>query len=115
MPPLVGGMERLNSRLVETLAARFRVALVGPEGCGQHCHTAEKICEARSRSVAGFLWKAGYQATRLIRGRDLVWVIAGSGLTAPLAWVVARLSGAKQATYVHGLDLVAPSRIYQWF
>jgi phosphatidylinositol alpha-1,6-mannosyltransferase len=42
-------------------------------------------------------------------------ILAGSGLTAPIAWLVARSMGAKVGVYLHGLDVIAPSCIYQRF
>jgi phosphatidylinositol alpha-1,6-mannosyltransferase len=39
--------------------------------------------------------------------------VAGSGLAAPMAWLAARASGARYTVYLHGLDVIAPSRIYQ--
>src|SRR5690606_2214528 len=40
-------------------------------------------------------------------------VLAGSGLMAPAAIATARISGAISAVYLHGLDVIAPSRLYQ--
>jgi phosphatidylinositol alpha-1,6-mannosyltransferase len=51
---------------------------------------------------------------RLAWRRKPEWVVAGSGLTAPIAWLAARCAGGRMAVYLHGLDIVAPSRVYQW-
>ncbi|RMG33862.1 MAG: glycosyltransferase family 1 protein [Gammaproteobacteria bacterium] len=40
-------------------------------------------------------------------------VLAGSGLTAPIAWLTARTSGARAAVYLHGLDIVVEQVLYQ--
>jgi phosphatidylinositol alpha-1,6-mannosyltransferase len=40
-------------------------------------------------------------------------VLAGSGLTAPAAVAAARAASAIPAVYLHGLDIVAPSRLYR--
>jgi phosphatidylinositol alpha-1,6-mannosyltransferase len=42
-------------------------------------------------------------------------VLAGSGLTAPMAWLAARLSGARCIAYVHGLDIAVPHPLYRAF
>jgi phosphatidylinositol alpha-1,6-mannosyltransferase len=42
-------------------------------------------------------------------------VIAGSGLTSPLAWLAARRARSRTAVYLHGLDLVVRSRLYRLF
>ncbi len=42
-------------------------------------------------------------------------MLAGSGLTAPFAWLAARVAGARCVVYVHGLDLIADYALYRWF
>jgi phosphatidylinositol alpha-1,6-mannosyltransferase len=112
-PPLVGGMERLNHRLLAALAAAGPVALVGPVGCRAHAASAERVVEVRLRPLWRFLAGAAVAAARLARALRPVVVVAGSGLVAPQALCAARLVGARCAVYVHGLDLVATNPIYQ--
>src|SRR5690606_26783641 len=40
-------------------------------------------------------------------------ILAGSGLTAPIAWLASKLCRARSAVYLHGFDITAPRRIYQ--
>jgi phosphatidylinositol alpha-1,6-mannosyltransferase len=40
-------------------------------------------------------------------------IVAGSGLTAPLAWWASRRAHGRFVVYLHGLDIIAPSAIYQ--
>jgi phosphatidyl-myo-inositol dimannoside synthase len=112
-PPLRGGMERLNQRMLAGLARRGHAALVGPRGCATHAPPGTPISQVAAaplwRFLAGAL-PATWQMARRYRPRV---VLAGSGLTAPFAWLGARLVGARSAVYLHGLDLVAPSRLYQ--
>jgi phosphatidylinositol alpha-1,6-mannosyltransferase len=111
-PPLVGGMERVNLKLCESLGEQGTVSLVGPRGCGQHAPPGADVAEVSLRPLPWFLLACAARAVaRAIRSRPGV-VVAGSGLTAPMAWLAARLSGSRTAVYLHGLDLVAPSRIY---
>ena len=42
-------------------------------------------------------------------------VIGGSGLVGPVVILLAKLSGAKSVLLLHGLDIIADSRLYQWF
>ena len=42
-------------------------------------------------------------------------ILAGSGLTAPLAWLASRIIGVKSIVYLHGLDITASSKLYQTF
>ena len=112
-PPLVGGMERLNWHVLVALARRGPVALVGPDGSGLHAASAASIVELPLRPLAVFLIRALIAAVTSARRLRPEFVVAGSGLTAPHAWLAARLSGARYAVYVHGLDLVVDDAIYQ--
>jgi phosphatidylinositol alpha-1,6-mannosyltransferase len=113
-PPLVGGMENVNLRLLQALAEGGRVALCGPGGCAPFAPEAAEIREAPARPlwrfVPGTLFNALASALRL-RPRT---VLAGSGLAAPLAWLAARATGARFVVYLHGLDLIVANRAYQW-
>jgi len=111
-PPLVGGMEKVNLKVCEALVAVGAVSLVGPRGCAEYAPAGTRVAEAALRPLPWFLAAAATRAfARALRTRPRV-VVAGSGLTAPIAWLAARLSGARAAVYLHGLDLVAPSRVY---
>lgn len=41
-------------------------------------------------------------------------IIGGSGLVGPVVVLLAKLSGAKSVLLLHGLDIIADSRLYQW-
>ncbi|HET6435257.1 MAG TPA: glycosyltransferase family 4 protein, partial [Xanthomonadaceae bacterium] len=112
-PPLVGGMERLNQRLLAALATAGPVWLAGPEGCREHAGGAERVEEVRLRPLWRFLVGAAVAAARLARAARPTVVVAGSGLAAPQALLASRLVGARCAVYVHGLDLVVDNPVYQ--
>lgn len=114
-PPLVGGMERLNEHLVRELAPDWSVALCGPRGCGAFVAPGMTVREHAIRPLAGFLLGAFASALGLAWRLRPRRVIGGSGLVAPIVWVAARVSRAPAVLYLHGLDIIAPSRIYQWF
>lgn len=112
-PPLRGGMERVNQRLLAGLAARHEAALCGPTGCAAHVPAGTWVVSAPVGNLVAFLSAGTIAAARLaLRFRPRV-VIAGSGLTVPIAWLAARLVGARLAAYLHGLDIVASSSIYR--
>lgn len=115
LPPLTGGMEKLNLYLVRELAQEFAVAVVGPPGCGVHLPSGAHAREVASKPVWKFLVGAFSGAATLARRFRPHCVVAGSGLTAPVALLAARTCGAKTVVYVHGLDLVAQNRIYRAF
>ncbi len=112
-PPLVGGMERLNWHLADELGARAEVRLVSIRGAADEAPQGLEVREAPLSPLPGFLLGAGVQAVREALRFRPHWVIAGSGLTAPIAAMAARLAGANHAVYVHGLDLVVGSWLYQ--
>ncbi len=112
-PPLWGGMERLNWHLAAELAKTCEVRVVGPAGAAAHAPAGVTVREAPLQPLRAFLWNAA----RLARAEARAWrpdvVLAGSGLTAPLALWAARACGARTAAYVHGLDLVVPHPVYR--
>ena len=114
-PPLVGGMERVNQKLLESLAVEWEVLLSGPLGSAGHAPSAASAMESRIRPLPIFLLASAWKALRLAVARRPALVLAGSGLTAPIAWLAARLSGGRPGVYLHGLDIIAPSRVYQAF
>lgn len=103
LPPLLGGMERLNWHMVEQLLLHAQVSVVAPEA-------SQLPAGAYLRGVPGKpIWKflAGATSAALREARR--WrpgvVLAGSGLTAPIAWLAARACAARAIVYLHGLDI----------
>jgi len=115
LPPLQGGMERLNGHIARVLAEKHTVAVVGPEGCRRLLPARLDVAEVSLRPLPVFLLQACWQALRLAGRHRPAVVIAGSGLTAPMAWLAARRSGAQRIAYVHGLDLIVDSIAYRTF
>lgn len=113
LPPLVGGMERLIWHILDELRSDFEVHAIGPRGSAARAPEGVTITEVVEsplwRFLLGMKWKAIGKAVRL---RPKL-VMAGSGLTAPFAWLAARLVGAKAVVYLHGLDIEANHRIYR--
>jgi len=114
-PPLLGGMERLNQKMLDGLASVTRVYLVGPNGCTQFAPPDTRVSEAPAAPLWRFLPAAAVSALRMQARYRPGTIIAGSGLTAPLAWLAARLFGARCHVYLHGLDLIVPNAIYRMF
>lgn len=111
-PPLLGGMEKVNRHVLDALQPTWRTALCGPSGCARYAVQTD-VRESRVKPLPVFLIATLLRAIHLAWRRRPEWVIAGSGLTAPIAWLAARCAGGRVAVYLHGLDIVAPSRIYQ--
>lgn len=114
LPPLTGGMERLGQHLLAALAENHEVAVIGPPGCAPWIDRRVACYACRSHAAGPFLLEAALRLLwLLVTGRRPRLLIASSGLTAPLAWIAARLWRRPYVTFVHGLDLVATHRLYQ--
>lgn len=114
-PPLLGGMERLNQHLLQSLAQVWRTSLCGPSGASCFTSVADEIREVDVAPLSSFLVKSWWRSWRMAVNHRPRWIVAGSGLMAPAAWLAARRSGARSAVYLHGLDIIAPSLIYRLF
>lgn len=113
-PPLLGGMETLNWHLLRALIPVSHIALCGPAGCEAYVPPQTEVRQARVKPLPAFLLATFWNAVHLSLRKKPAWMIAGSGLTAPIVWLAAKCAGSRTVAYLHGLDIVAPSRVYQW-
>lgn len=113
LPPLRGGMERLNQHIAMELAEAFRIVVVGPQGCRSQLPRNIDVYEVPTRPLWRFLWSAFVVAMRQSKRRRPKIVMAGSGLTAPIAVITAFFVRARSVVYAHGLDLVTPHVVYR--
>lgn len=113
LPPLVGGMERLNWHIADELSRHARVDVVGPRGAAALKPARVALHEVPLRPLWKFLLASAWKSLALSRRLRPQVVLAGSGLTAPAAWLAARACGARAAVYVHGLDVAARHPVYR--
>lgn len=106
-------MERLNWHMAEELAKVAEVRVIGPAGAAALAPAGVEMREAPLRPLWKFLLFATYLAWREARRWRPDIVLAGSGLTAPSAWLAARACGARPAAYVHGLDIAVRHPLYR--
>lgn len=111
LPPLVGGMERLNWHMADELAKVADVRVVAPAGSVVPGNVV--LREVPLRPLGRFLLAAQRSTLREARAWKPDVVLAGSGLTALPALIAARSAGARAATYVHGLDLAVSHPLYR--
>src|SRR5690606_10217739 len=104
-PPMVGGMERLLHNVYQILSAERSVALVGPAGCLRYAPEASPAASVSPSPLPRFLLGTQWHAIQIARKFRPTLVLAGSGLTAPVAFLAARMVGARAVSFVHGLDL----------
>jgi phosphatidylinositol alpha-1,6-mannosyltransferase len=112
LPPLIGGMERLNWHIADELSRDHDVSMIS--------HRAAKIAAPENVKFYGvplnplpvFLIFAFFQTLRLciIQRPDILF--AGSGLTAPIAVFWATIFRKKSVVYIHGLDIGTDNKFY---
>lgn len=113
LPPLVGGMERLNWHMADELSKYAEVKVIGPKGAAAIKPNNVELLEAPLKPLGLFLLISSLRALWLaIRWKPDV-ILAGSGLTAPVAWFASKLCGAKSAVYLHGFDITVSNKVYQ--
>lgn len=112
-PPQQGGMERLNWHMADELRTDCLLRVIGPSGASETAPPQVDVLEAGLKPLSSFLFKAAYLALReALRWKPDI-VLAGSGLTAPIALAAARICNARAVAYVHGLDITVPHPVYQ--
>lgn len=113
LPPLVGGMERLNWHIADELSRHANVHVVGPRGGAALRPAKAQFTEVPLRPLWEFLLTSA--AVALVQARRLKphIVLAGSGLTAPAALLAARVCGARACVYLHGLDAAVQHPAYR--
>lgn len=107
-------MERLNWHIADELARYGKVMAVVPRGSAERAPPGVSIREVASRSLPGFLGTAFLTSLAEARKQRPDVVFAGSGLTAPFAWMAARSTGGRAVVYVHGLDIAVRHLLYRW-
>lgn len=113
-PPLRGGMERLNARMFEALHSRNPTsALLGPPGAGRFVPEGACSGELADGSLMATILSSMTRGMGMARRTRPRVVLAGSGLAAPAAVVSAALANAAPMVYLHGLDIIARSRVYR--
>lgn len=113
LPPLVGGMERLNWHMADELAKYAEVKVIGPTGSAALKPERVSLAEAPLKPLPLFLMITLLKALWLaLRWKPDV-ILAGSGLTAPIAWLASKLCRARSAAYLHGFDITVKDKLYQ--
>ncbi len=114
-PPLSGGMERLVHQLYRGLTENHEVSLLGPSGCEEFVASGNEVNSTAVSPTPIFLLLTLVKGiyARVSKGAAEI-VMGGSGLVGPVVIFLAKISGAKSILLLHGLDIIADSRIYQW-
>ncbi|WP_349342827.1 glycosyltransferase family 4 protein [Marinobacter sp. MMG032] len=113
LPPLVGGMERLNWHMADELSKKADLYIVGPKGSNASKPSRVTLREAPLTPLILFFFVALYRSLLLAFSEKPDIIIAGSGLTAPLAWLTGKVFRIKSAVYLHGFDVSVDNRMYR--
>lgn len=113
LPPLVGGMERLNWHIADELSRRSDVHVIGPSESEALRPPGVQFTGVPLRPLWRFLQASASQAIRVSRSWKPNIVLAGSGLTAPATWLAAQAASALSCVYLHGLDAAVQHPIYR--
>jgi phosphatidyl-myo-inositol dimannoside synthase len=113
LPPLVGGMERLNWHMIAELAKYAEVEVIGPAGAAAVGPSGVSIWEVPLTPLRRFLFRAFTMTVRRSRRFRPHVVLAGSGLTAPIVLLASKIANAVSVAYVHGLDLTTRHPVYR--
>ena len=112
LPPLIGGMERLNWHIADELSKYHQISIVS--------HSQARLTSPKNATFYGaplnplplFLMCAFFQTFWLCLFQRPDILFAGSGLTAPIAVFWAKIFRKKSIVYIHGLDIGTDNKFY---
>ena len=113
LPPLVGGMERLNWHILNELSKYLNVHIICPEESTPIKPVNTQATGVRLKPLWYFLVASSLKSFQQARKLKPDFILAGSGLTAPMALISARMTGARAIAYVHGLDVAVQHPLYK--
>ncbi|WP_347454484.1 glycosyltransferase family 4 protein [Acinetobacter thermotolerans] len=113
LPPLIGGMERLNWHIADELSKKHDILLLSHTEAKQHAPKKCHFFGATLNPLPVFLILAFFQTFLICLRYKPDVLFAGSGLTAPITVFWAKLFRKKSIVYIHGLDINNGSRAYK--
>ena len=114
LPPLIGGMERLNWHIADELSKDHVVTIISHSEAKKTAPQESKFYGVPLNPLPVFLMLAFFQTFWLciIQRPDIF--LAGSGLTAPIAVFWAKIFRKKSIVYIHGLDIGTENKFYNY-
>ncbi|WP_228146549.1 glycosyltransferase family 4 protein [Acinetobacter sp. ANC 3903] len=112
LPPLIGGMERLNWHIADELSHENEILLLSHKDAQ---NTAPQNCNfygVRLNPLPLFLITAFIKTFLICIFKKPDILFAGSGLTAPIVVFWAKFFRKKSIVYIHGLDIATNHSIY---
>ncbi|MHA3116304.1 glycosyltransferase family 1 protein [Acinetobacter sp. ANC 4635] len=112
LPPLVGGMERLNWHIADELSKQNKVTMISHSAAKKLAPENVKFYEAPLSPLPLFLILSFIRAFWICMTQPTDTLFAGSGLTAPIVVILAKVFRKKSIIYIHGLDIGTNNKIY---
>lgn len=111
-PPLIGGMEKLNLHICQALAKFYDVSVAGPKDSSKF-HEQKSFVEFSAAPLWLYILSSWIKTAWLALKNKPDLVFCGSGAAILAGFFSAKITGAKLVCYLHGLDIIADSVIYQ--
>ncbi|MHA3059182.1 glycosyltransferase family 4 protein [Acinetobacter sp. ANC 4636] len=112
LPPLVGGMERLNWHIADELSKQNKVTMISHSAAKKLAPKNVKFYEVPLSPLPLFLILSFIRAFWICITQPTDTLFAGSGLTAPIVVLLAKVFRKKSIIYIHGLDIGTNNKIY---
>lgn len=113
LPPLIGGMERLNWHIADELSQQNEVLVLSHIEAKEQAPTQCKFYGVALNPLPIFLIFAFLKVFFICLSQKPDVLFAGSGLTAPIVVFWAKVFRKKSIIYLHGLDISNNSHTYQ--
>lgn len=113
LPPLIGGMERLNWHIADELSKTHDITLLSHSEAKKTAPTHCKFYGVNLNPLPLFLILAFFKTFFICLTQKPDVLLAGSGLTAPIVVFWAKIFRKKNMVYIHGLDIKNNNTIYQ--
>lgn len=113
LPPLIGGMERLNWHIADELSQQNEVILLSHIQAKKQAPPQCKFYSAPLNPLPIFLIFSFFKTFLICLSTKPDILFAGSGLTAPIVVFWAKIFRKKSIIYLHGLDINNNSFTYQ--
>ena len=112
LPPLIGGMERLNWHIADELSKNHKIIVISHTKAKFEAPPDTSFYGVRLNPLPLFLLLA-FMTTFWVCLRHRPDILfAGSGLTAPIATFWAKFFRKKSIVYIHGLDIGTNNKLY---
>lgn len=112
LPPLIGGMERLNWHIADELSKDHHVTMISHTEAQKQAPKNVKFYGVQLYPLSLFLVLAFIKTFWVCLTQRPDVLFAGSGLTAPITTFWAKVFGKKSIVYIHGLDIGTNNKLY---